>query len=71
MAIFIIAAISAVVTPPDPLSMMLLAIPLYVLFELGVFLLWQFPSAGGIGERKDKAKTDGNNDDRESGGAEA
>lgn len=71
MAIFIIAAISAVVTPPDPLSMMLLAVPLYVLFELGVFLLWQFPSAGGIGERKDKAKADPADHDRESGGAEA
>jgi sec-independent protein translocase protein TatC len=51
MAIFIIAAISAVVTPPDPLSMMLLAIPLYVLFELGVLLLWMFPSPGRIGRR--------------------
>lgn len=67
MAIFIIAAISAVVTPPDPLSMMLLAVPLYILFELGVFLLWQFPSAGKVGDRNEPPR----DDDRESGGAEA
>ncbi len=44
IAIFVITAVSAVITPPDPLSMMLLAIPLYILYEFGVLLLRLFPS---------------------------
>jgi sec-independent protein translocase protein TatC len=31
-------AVSAVVTPPDGVSMLLLAIPMWLLFELGLFL---------------------------------
>ena len=31
-------AIAAVVTPPDGISMLLLAIPMWLLFELGLFL---------------------------------
>ncbi|MGE6409710.1 twin-arginine translocase subunit TatC, partial [Psychrobacter sp. NPDC078761] len=30
--------IAAVVTPPDGVSMLLLAIPMWLLFELGLFL---------------------------------
>jgi tRNA(adenine34) deaminase len=36
----------AVLTPADPLSMMLLAVPLYLLFELGMLLLIVFPPVG-------------------------
>lgn len=71
MAIFIIAAISAVVTPPDPLSMLLLAVPLYVLFELGILLLWLFPSPGRIGKNAPKEKDPDEPSSPESSGAEA
>lgn len=56
IAIFIIAAISAVVTPPDPLSMMLLAVPLYILYEFGVFLLWIFPSPRALGKNAEETE---------------
>lgn len=36
----------AVLTPADPVSMLLLAIPLYLLFELGMLLLVVFPPVG-------------------------
>ena len=42
-AVAISAVAGAILTPADPLSMMLLAIPLYVLFELGMLLLVVFP----------------------------
>src|SRR5690606_9309957 len=38
-AIMVLAVISAVLTPADPISMILMAVPLYVLFELGIVLL--------------------------------
>ena len=41
--LFIVVVVSAAITPPDPLSIFLLAVPLYGLFELGVFLLGIFP----------------------------
>lgn len=59
IAIFVIAAISAVVTPPDPLSMMLLAVPLYVLYEFGVLLLWKFPSPRAIGKKASEGEGPG------------
>lgn len=37
------ALAGAVLTPADPLSMVLLAVPLYVLYELGIFLLRVWP----------------------------
>jgi sec-independent protein translocase protein TatC len=67
MVIFIIAAIAAIFTPPDPLSMILLAVPLYVLFEFGVLLLWLFPSPSRLTHKKSEDK----DDQRESAGAEA
>lgn len=36
-AVLFIAIISAVLTPPDPLSMMTMLIPLYTLFEVSIF----------------------------------
>jgi sec-independent protein translocase protein TatC len=45
-AVFISAAAAAVLTPtPDPISMTVLAIPLYLLFELGLILLKVLPPA--------------------------
>jgi sec-independent protein translocase protein TatC len=38
-AIVGIAAFSAMVTPPDPISMMLMAIPVYLLYELSIWLV--------------------------------
>lgn len=43
-AIFACAFIGAALTPGDPLSMFLLAIPLVALYELGIFLLRVFPA---------------------------
>jgi len=45
--ILIIFIIAAIVTPPDVVSQVALAIPLYGLFELGIFLSW-------LSERKKK-----------------
>lgn len=43
-ALFAAFALSAVLSPsPDPVSMIVLAIPLYLLYELGLFLLKFFP----------------------------
>lgn len=43
--IFVCAVAAALLTPtPDPLTMSLLAVPLYLLFELGGFLLWALPA---------------------------
>lgn len=35
-----IAAFSALVTPPDIFSMMIMALPVYVLYELSIWLVW-------------------------------
>jgi len=39
-AILAIFVISAILTPSDPISMLVMAAPLYSLFELGVVLIW-------------------------------
>lgn len=44
-AVLACAIAGAVLTPADPLSMVLLAIPLYVLFELGMLLLRVWPAS--------------------------
>lgn len=41
-ALAVAVVLGAVLTPADPISMLLLAIPLYGLFELGLLLLWIF-----------------------------
>lgn len=43
IAILIIAVLSMVLTPADPISMVLLGGPLTLLYVLGVFLCWMFP----------------------------
>ncbi len=40
----------ALLTPADPLSMILLAVPLYLLYELGLFVLRVFPLSRVIGD---------------------
>lgn len=42
-SIMVIAVLAAVMTPPDPISIFLLAVPLYLLFEFGIVLLRMFP----------------------------
>ena len=39
-AIVAIAAFSALVTPPDPISMMIMAVPVYGLYEISIWLVW-------------------------------
>ena len=39
-AIVGIAAFSSLVTPPDVLSMMLMMIPMYLLYELSIVVVW-------------------------------
>ncbi len=47
--------VGAILTPADPVSMMLLAIPLYALYELGLFILRVLPAEKVIGRRKEPA----------------
>jgi sec-independent protein translocase protein TatC len=47
------AVIGAVLTPADPVSMLLLAIPLYLLFELGMILLVILPASRVAGDADD------------------
>jgi sec-independent protein translocase protein TatC len=42
VAIFILALVSAVVTPPDALSMLMLLIPLCLLYEVSILLVGLF-----------------------------
>ncbi|MBL8559805.1 MAG: twin-arginine translocase subunit TatC [Hyphomonadaceae bacterium] len=39
-AIVGIAAFSALVTPPDPFSMMMMAVPVYCLYEASIWIVW-------------------------------
>jgi sec-independent protein translocase protein TatC len=44
-AIFVCAVIAAVLTPPDPWSMVAMLVPLYLLYELGMVLLRVAPAS--------------------------
>ncbi len=44
-ALFITAIVAAVVTPPDALSMILMLVPLYGLYELSIFLMVLMPAS--------------------------
>jgi Sec-independent protein secretion pathway component TatC len=46
MIILVIFLVAAVVTPPDPASMVLMAIPMVLLYGLGLLLTW-------LGRRRD------------------
>lgn len=63
---------SAVLTPADPASMLLLGTPLYLLFELGLLLLKFFPAsrvAGGREARDPFGGKDDSTDEKPSEGA--
>lgn len=49
-AIMVCAVLGAVLTPGDPVSMVLLTIPLILLFELGIVLLKWFPASRVAGD---------------------
>jgi sec-independent protein translocase protein TatC len=50
-AILGIAVFSAMVTPPEPISMMIMAIPVYLLYEASIWIVWLIEK----GRRKDEA----------------
>ncbi|QNL21895.1 twin-arginine translocase subunit TatC [Hyphobacterium sp. CCMP332] len=56
MAIVIILIVSAILTPPDVVSQILIAMPLFLLYELGIFISWMVVRK----ERKRELKKDGN-----------
>ncbi|MSR41206.1 MAG: preprotein translocase subunit TatC [Phycisphaerales bacterium] len=45
IALFVMAIIAAVVTPPDATSMFIMLVPLYSLYELGIILLVYLPAS--------------------------
>lgn len=51
-ALFIIAVIAALLTPPDPISMIVLMAPLWLLYELGIIMLRLFPATRVAGNRE-------------------
>lgn len=51
-SIIIILIVAAVVTPPDPLSQMLITIPLYLLFEISILI------SAGVARRKAKEEAE-------------
>jgi sec-independent protein translocase protein TatC len=51
-AIVGIAAFSACVTPPDPISMMIMAIPVYLLYEASIWIVWLIEKARAKQETK-------------------
>ncbi len=56
--VFACAIIAAAVMPGDPASMMAMAIPLYLLYELGGVLLWLFPAKRVSGKRETTEQED-------------
>lgn len=51
-AIVICAILGALLTPADPVSMILLAVPLYLLYELGLFILRVMPIEKVLGSTR-------------------
>ncbi len=62
-AIMICAVLGAVLTPADVLSMILLAVPLYFLYELGVILLRVLPASRVAGADARRGEHDTGRDD--------
>jgi Sec-independent protein secretion pathway component TatC len=56
-ALFICSIVAALLTPADPFSMILMMIPLYALYELGILLLRWFPASkvAGNGPKRGEA----------------
>lgn len=59
--LFVCFAIAGITTPPDAISMLSLAIPMYTLFEVGVLMLRLLPARRVAGSRPD-SNGDGNDD---------
>jgi len=53
-AFFILAVVSAVITPPDIVSMLVTWVPLYGLYEVGVLMLHFLPPSVIAGKSRDK-----------------
>ena len=51
-AVLAIAVFSAMVTPPEPISMMIMAVPVYMLYEISIWLVWLIEKS----RAKDEAK---------------
>jgi sec-independent protein translocase protein TatC len=45
IALFVMALVAAVITPPDATSMFIMLVPLYLLYELGIVLLIYLPAS--------------------------
>lgn len=63
-ALFFCSIVAALLTPADPFSMLLMMVPLYGLYELGILLLRWFPAtrvAGGLPKRGEMAALPGPN----------
>ncbi len=66
-AIMVLCVLGAFLTPADPLSMVLLAGPLYLLYELGMLLLRIFPAWRVAGSaRPGSTRSDGDTDGSDS-----
>ena len=52
-ALLVLALISAVITPQDAISMLMMLIPLYLLYELGIALIVFVPAAKVSGKKDD------------------
>ena len=53
-ALLVLAILSAVITPQDAISMLMMLIPMYFLYELGIALIVFVPAAKIAGERNDE-----------------
>jgi sec-independent protein translocase protein TatC len=62
-AVVVILIVSAILTPPDPLSQGLISIPLYLLFEISILI------SAFVAKRKAKEEREEELREKESGGA--
>lgn len=53
-ALFVIAVIAALITPPDPISMLIMMAPLYVLYEFSIWMLRLFPASRVAGDTDER-----------------
>lgn len=56
-AIVVVAILSAVLTPQDVLSMLMMGIPMYLLYEICIFLAWKNDKKRALEELKEKEHT--------------
>lgn len=61
-ALFAIAVIAALLTPPDPISMLIMMAPLYLLYEFAIVVLRLFP-AERVGRVRDEREGDDHDPD--------